>query len=109
MTTDRLGIVPKTVDRTIIIIFAMSRYGKLLARVLDGAADANISFAELCELVRRLGFDERQRGSHHIFSKEGVAEIINLQPGTAGSAKAYQVKQVRLIIQQYGLGGAHDE
>jgi len=57
--------------------------------------------------MSRLGFQERIKGSHHIFWKEGVAEIINLQP--AGSkAKPYQVKQVRTIILKYKLGGAPD-
>jgi hypothetical protein len=37
--------------------------------------------------------------------KEGVAEILNLQPQTAdkSKAKAYQVKQVRAVILKYKL------
>jgi len=31
-------------------------------------------------LLRRLGFDERIRGDHYIFTKDGVVEILNLQP-----------------------------
>ena len=52
----------------------------------------------------RLGFDERIRGSHYIFTKEGVEEILNLQPKQA-KAKAYQVKQVREMLLKYQLGG----
>jgi hypothetical protein len=52
----------------------------------------------------RLGFDERIRGSHHIFTKKGVEEILNLQP-KQGKAKAYQVKQVREMLLKYQLGG----
>jgi predicted RNA binding protein YcfA (HicA-like mRNA interferase family) len=86
----------------------MSKYEKLLVQVLRGASDANIAFDGLCGLMRHLGFDERVRGSHHIYSKEGVEEIVNLQ--TVGSrAKAYQVKQVRGIILKYKLGGGADE
>jgi len=85
----------------------MTRRGKLLDRILRGTADANIPFTELCRLLRRLGFDERIRGSHHIFTKEGVEEILNLQPkGT--KAKPYQVKQVRGVILRYKLGGEDD-
>ena len=51
-----------------------------------------------------LGFDERIRGSHHIFTKEGVADILNLQPRRA-KAKPYQVKQVRQIIVRYKMAG----
>jgi hypothetical protein len=55
-------------------------------------------------LLKRLGFSERIRGDHCIFTKEGVAEILNLQP-IRNNAKAYQVKQVRKVILQYKLGG----
>ena len=58
----------------------------------------------LCKLLRSLGFDERTNGSHHIFTKEGVEDIINIQP-KGSKAKVYQVKQVRQIILRYGLGG----
>jgi predicted RNA binding protein YcfA (HicA-like mRNA interferase family) len=73
-------------------------------RILHGTLDANIPFSELCHLLRRLGFEERIRGSHHIFTKEGVEEILNLQP-RGSNAKPYQVKQVRNIILRYKLGG----
>ncbi|HKS27911.1 MAG TPA: hypothetical protein VJS44_08835 [Pyrinomonadaceae bacterium] len=86
----------------------MGKYEKLLVQVLRGASDANIPFEGLCGLMRTLGFDERIRGSHHIYSKEGVEEIINLQP-MSSRAKAYQVKQVRAIILKYKLGGEADE
>ena len=86
----------------------MSKYDKLLIQVLRGASDANISFDGLCGLMRHLGFDERIRGSHHIYSKEGVEEIVNIQP-VGSRAKAYQVKQVRGIILRYKLGGKTDE
>jgi hypothetical protein len=85
----------------------MARHDTLLDRILRGRSDANISFTEVCQLLRRLGFDERIRGGHHIFAKEGVEEILNLQPKGA-KAKAYQVRQVRNIILRYGLGGEDD-
>ena len=81
----------------------MSKYDKLLVQVLRGTSDANISFDGLCELLRQLGFAERVRGSHHIFSRESVEEILNLQP-LGAKAKAYQVKQVRSVLLKYKLG-----
>lgn len=75
--------------------------------ILSGRSDANIDFAELCRLLSKLGFDERTKGSHHIFTKDGIEEIINIQP-TGSKAKAYQVKQVRNLILKYKLG-ASDE
>lgn len=63
-----------------------------------------MAFDDLCQLLRRLGFEENIRGSHHNFRKEGVAEKINLQRDGA-KAKAYQVKQVRVVIVDNSLGG----
>jgi len=83
---------------------------KLLDRILRGTSDANIPFDSLCGLLRELGFDERIRGSHHILSKEGVVEILNLQPkGAKAKAKPYQVQQVRKIILRYRLAGVTDD
>lgn len=85
----------------------MAHVEKVLEQVLRGTSDANISFAGLRSLLRRLGFGERVRASHHIFFREGVEEILNLQPkGT--KAKPYQVKQVRHVILKYKLGGQPD-
>jgi hypothetical protein len=77
---------------------------KILEKVLAGLSDKNIRFSELRSLVLSLGFEERIRGDHHIFTQAGVAEILNLQPLRDGMAKAYQVKQVRSIILKYKLG-----
>ncbi len=65
---------------------------KLLAAVLRGTSDANIPFDGLRGVLTRLGFGERIRGSHHIFYKQGVEEILNLQP-RGNKAKPCQVKQ----------------
>lgn len=88
--------------------YAVSRATKTLERVLRGAADANIGFEDLCALLRHLGFTERICGSHHIYTRDGVAEILNLQP-KGGKAKAYQVKQVRGVIVSYHLAGEPEE
>jgi len=81
----------------------MGKYSKLREKILTGSADSNIEFAELCKLLARLGFEERVRGDHHIFTRDGVAEIINLQP-KGKTAKPYQVKQVRGLLVKYRLG-----
>jgi hypothetical protein len=86
----------------------VAKYDKLLARILQGTADANISFEELRHLLKRLGFAERIRGDHYIFTREDVAEILNLQP-KGSQAKPYQMKQVRAVIVKYRLAGGSDE
>lgn len=75
---------------------------KTLDLVLRGTADANIRFSELISLLKGLGFRERTKGSHHIFYREGIQEIINIQ-AKGSQAKPYQVKQIRNIIVKYKL------
>jgi len=76
---------------------------KTLNRVLSGLADKNIRFQDITKLLNDLGFSVRIRGDHHIYYREGIEEIINLQPLKDGKAKAYQVKQVRIMIFKYKL------
>jgi len=80
----------------------MGTHEKLLEKILRGTSDANIPFPGVCQLLKKFGFDERTRGDHHIFAKDGVEEILNLQP-IGSKAKPYQVKQVRNLILQYKL------
>lgn len=80
----------------------MGKHEKLYEHILMRRSDANVPFDSLCVLLKRLGFDERIRGDHHIFTMEGVEEILNLQPRN-GKGKPYQVKQVRDVILQYDL------
>jgi hypothetical protein len=80
----------------------VNKQHKFIDRLLNGTADADIGFNDLCQLLKRLGFEERIRGDHHIFTRNDVEEILNLQPKGA-QAKPYQVKQVRNLIRKYGL------
>jgi hypothetical protein len=82
----------------------MTKKDKELAKILSVDSDTNINFYKLCNVLHKLGFQERIRGDHYIFTKEGVEEIINIQP-IGSVAKPYQVKQVRQIILKYKLGG----
>ena len=84
----------------------MGKYEKLLHKLLLGSSDSNFNFDELCSLLTRLSFKERIKGSHHIFYRDDIQDIINIQP-KEGKAKPYQIKQVRNIIVKYKL--AQDE
>ncbi len=75
---------------------------KTLEKLLRGASDANIRFGEICDLLQAKGFRMRVSGSHHIFTKSGVMERINLQR-EGSQAKPYQVKQVRKVLAKYKL------
>ena len=85
----------------------MTKIEKILLSVLCGTSDTNIRFADIQQLLEFLGFCERIKGDHHIYTKTGVAEIINIQP-IGNKAKAYQIKQIRNIILKYRLGGGID-
>ena len=80
----------------------MTKHQKSLKRLMSGQADTGIAFDELCSLLQRLGFALRVRGDHHIFTRDGMIEIINLQP-SGSLAKPYQVKQVRNLLRKYRL------
>ncbi|BAY79913.1 hypothetical protein NIES25_64010 (plasmid) [Nostoc linckia NIES-25] len=85
----------------------MSQQDKILEKILSGTSDTDIPFAQLWQLLYKLGFDERIRGDNRIFVKDGVEEILNLQH-KKGKAKIYQVKQVRAVILKYQLGSKND-
>lgn len=85
----------------------MSRHRKVLRAALSGASDANIRFEDLCRVLLHWGFGVRVRGDHHIFTRDDMEEIINLQP-KGGKAKPYQVKQVRELFERYHFEETHD-
>jgi hypothetical protein len=67
---------------------------------------AIIRYRDLCELVIRLGYVfDRQHGAHRIYrhSSRPDLPLVNLQQGSGGKAKPYQVRQVLGIIETHGL------
>jgi hypothetical protein len=82
----------------------VGKYEELQVRILQRKSDANINFDELRHFLQWLGFEERTRGSHHIFRRLGVKELINLQR-EGSKAKVYQVRQVRQVLVRYVLEG----
>jgi len=81
----------------------MGKFDKLIIKLLSGTSDKNFNFHDILTILKKLGFEERIKGSHRIFYRKDVEEILNLQPKKDGNAKPYQVKQVREIIQKYRL------
>ncbi len=80
----------------------MSKFHKLIFKLLSGNSDKNFNFNDVVLLLQTVGFKMRTKGSHHIFYKEDVLEIINLQPKD-GKVKPYQLKQVRELLIKYKL------
>ena len=82
----------------------MAKRDKLKAKLLAIGQEKNFRLDDLCALLQQLGFSERSgKGSHRIFYREGIEEIIDLQTTRDGKAKPYQVRQVRQIVKGYNL------
>lgn len=62
-----------------------------------------MAFGDLIRLIEALGFREiGGRGSHRVFARQDVEELVNLQQGQ-GEAKRYQVRQVSALVRKYDL------
>ncbi|MDV2482600.1 type II toxin-antitoxin system HicA family toxin [Methanoculleus sp. Wushi-C6] len=63
----------------------------------------SVRFEDLCRAAEAFGFRFRgKKGSHRIYVREGVAEILNFQ-NVGGKAKPYQVRQLLKVIENYNL------
>lgn len=82
----------------------MGKQEKILWQILRAGSEQNIAFDDLIYLLESMGFEKRIKGSHHLFSKDGIDEIINIQPA-GNKAKPYQIKQVRALVLKYHLLG----
>ncbi len=80
----------------------MGKFENVLAVILRGASDNNISFSDLSYILKSLDFELRIKGDHFIHTHPLMIEIVNIQP-LGNKAKAYQVKQVRNLILKYKL------
>ena len=70
--------------------------------VMSGKNDNNIRFADFRNLILSNGFGERIGGDHFFYKRDDIIERINIQPNK-NKAKAYQVKQVRMLFEKYRL------
>lgn len=75
---------------------------KIFQEIMCGSKDKGIRFSELQKLLDALDFQCRIKGDHFIYYKNGVDEIINIQPD-GSKAKPYQVKQIRNLILKYKM------
>lgn len=74
---------------------------KLLRRALSSSK--GLRFNELVGLAKAFGFRlSRVNGSHHIFVRDDVPELLSLQD-VGGEAKPYQTKQFLRLVERYNL------
>lgn len=70
--------------------------------VMNGKSDSNIRFNDFRNLILSYGFRERIKGDHYVYKRDDIIERIVIQP-KGNKAKAYQVKQVRMLFEKYSL------
>ncbi len=75
---------------------------KVYNAVMSGKSDNNIKFSDLRNLLESMGFGYRIKGDHFIYYNDDIPEIINIQPN-GNKAKGYEIKQIRLMFNKYGL------
>jgi hypothetical protein len=57
----------------------------------------------MVRLVEGFGFTlRRTSGSHHIFARDGIPELLNLQD-VRGQAKPYQIRQFLRLVERHNL------
>lgn len=57
----------------------------------------------MANLVKGFGFKlSRTDGSHHIFIRSDIPELVNLQ-NVKGQAKPYQMRQFLKLVEKYNL------
>lgn len=74
---------------------------RFLKKLLAGSK--NVRFSDMVGLVEGFGFElSRTDGSHHIFTRTGIPELVNLQ-NVRGEAKPYQVRQFLRLVERHNL------
>lgn len=81
----------------------MPNAAKIRTALLDPAKDYNHRFGDVIFFLESTGWKKRITGGHHIFTRSGLAVLINLQPEKSGRAKFYQIRQVRAILNAHKL------
>lgn len=86
----------------------MARRRKLLLKAMNNPQ--GLRFGEFTALIEAFGFKlDRQRGSHRLFVREDVRELVNVQPRADGKAKQAQVRDVLDLVQRHALRLEEDD
>jgi predicted RNA binding protein YcfA (HicA-like mRNA interferase family) len=64
----------------------------------------NLRFSELCLLAETFGFTWiHGEGSHRVYGRAEIREILVFQPLKGGQAKPYQTRQLLMLVKRYKL------
>jgi predicted RNA binding protein YcfA (HicA-like mRNA interferase family) len=80
----------------------VSKKDKLIAKAKNNPG--GLRFEEACKLAEYFGFVQTGgKGSHRVYARVDVLEIVNLQSKKDGKAKRYQVEQILELVEGYSL------
>lgn len=73
-------------------------------RLWEPVQQGHVHNVDFCRMIEAFGFGlDRQQSSHLIYVRDAVVERVNVQPMRDGSAKHYQVRQFRDLVEEYDL------
>ena len=75
----------------------MSKFDKLVKRILDGQS---ISYSEAELLLKKLDFEMRTRGSHHVFGKAEYEKNVSLK--NRNQLLPYQIRLLQEVLKDHG-------
>ena len=81
----------------------MGKLEKLKAKLMAKQGYNNFLFGDIQTVLDGIGFTHaRTNGSHAIYHHPSIPEPVNIQ-SVNGKCKAYQLNQIRKIIEEYKL------
>jgi len=75
----------------------VSKFDKLVKQILDGKP---ISYKEAETLLKKLDFDLRIRGSHHIFGKPNYERNVSLKKRS--QLMPYRMRLLQEVLKDHG-------
>jgi len=75
----------------------MSKFDKLVKTILEGRS---ISYADAEKLLKKLGFELRTKGPHHVFGKEDYEKNISLKKRS--QLQPYQIRLLQEVLKDHG-------
>lgn len=75
----------------------MSKFDKLVKQILNGKP---VSYKEAEALLKKLDFDLRIRGSHHVFGKPNHEKNISLKK--RNQLMPYQMRLLKEVLKNHG-------
>jgi predicted RNA binding protein YcfA (HicA-like mRNA interferase family) len=75
----------------------MSKYEKLIQKILNGS---NVSYKDVENVLLKLGFELKIRGSHHVFRKQGYSKTVSIKKRPL--LLAYQIDDVKEVLKDHG-------